>query len=192
MTLTEATELIKEKINAIFLTRGRVFVAIDGPCASGKSTLGARLASELGAPLIAADDFFLRPEQRTPERLATVGGNLDRERLADEVLLPLSGGRAANLRPYDCKTQKISSARVIPATEILIVEGSYSHHPELKKFYDLTVFLDTPPTVQWERIKRRESPDSAQRFKNQWIPLENEYFSKMNIRSYADVIITLE
>ena len=59
MTLTEATELVKRKISEIFLTRGRAFVAIDGPCASGKSTLGAHLASKLGAPLIAADDFFL-------------------------------------------------------------------------------------------------------------------------------------
>ena len=33
------------------------------------------------------DDFFLRPEQRRPERFAEPGGNVDRERFAAEVLV---------------------------------------------------------------------------------------------------------
>lgn len=41
-----------------------------------------------------ADDFFLRPEQRTPERLAEPGGNLDRERMKSEVIDRLSAVRS--------------------------------------------------------------------------------------------------
>ena len=36
------------------------------------------------------DDFFLRPEQRTEERLKEVGGNVDRERFLEEVARPLT------------------------------------------------------------------------------------------------------
>ena len=43
-------------------------IAIDGPCASGKTTVAAKIAEEWDASVIAMDDFFLRPEQRTEER----------------------------------------------------------------------------------------------------------------------------
>ena len=79
-------------------------VAIDGCCASGKSTLGARLSEALGCPLFHLDDFFLRPEQRTPERFAQPGGNMDRERLEAEVLAPLRRGEAAVYRFADEET----------------------------------------------------------------------------------------
>lgn len=70
------------------LKNGPLRVAIDGPCASGKSTLGQLLAGVYGCPLIRMDDFFLRPEQRSPERLAQPGGNVDYERFSREVLSP--------------------------------------------------------------------------------------------------------
>ena len=81
MKLAEAAELVKTQIMPIFATRGRVCVAIDGRCASGKTTLATALAVSLGATVFHADDFFLRPEQRTAERLSEPGGNMDRERL---------------------------------------------------------------------------------------------------------------
>ena len=74
----------------------RVMVAIDGPCASGKSTLGAALAQKLGCPLFHMDDFFLPPAQKTPQRLAEPGGNVDAERFFAEVLLPFSRGEAVH------------------------------------------------------------------------------------------------
>lgn len=36
------------------------------------------------------DDFFLRIEQRTPERMTEVGGNVDYERFLETVLFPVS------------------------------------------------------------------------------------------------------
>ena len=67
-----------------------LIAAIDGRCASGKTTAAELLQKQFGWTVVHADDFFLRPEQRTPERYAEPGGNLDRERLREEVLLPPS------------------------------------------------------------------------------------------------------
>ena len=47
----------------------RTLTAMDGPCATGKSTLGARLARLYSCPLFHMDDFFLPPERKTPERV---------------------------------------------------------------------------------------------------------------------------
>ena len=53
--------------------RRRVLIAIDGRCGSGKTTLASLLAEEFGGALFHMDDFYLREEQRTPERLAELG-----------------------------------------------------------------------------------------------------------------------
>lgn len=83
----------------------RLLLAIDGGSASGKTTLAALLAQRYGCPVFHMDDFFLRPEQRTPQRLAEPGGNVDRERFFSEVLQPLRQGGPASYRRYDCHRQ---------------------------------------------------------------------------------------
>jgi len=50
-----------------------ILIAIDGKCASGKTTLGLYLKNNLDANLFHMDDFFLQKHQRTEERLAEVG-----------------------------------------------------------------------------------------------------------------------
>ena len=43
---------------------GRVLAALDGPCASGKTTLAGQAARQLGCPLVHMDDFFLPPARK--------------------------------------------------------------------------------------------------------------------------------
>ncbi len=76
---TEASIAIA-RIETLLAERDCVFVAIDGPCTSGKTTFAAMLNRRFGGNVLHMDDFFLRPEQRTPERFAEPGGNVDRER----------------------------------------------------------------------------------------------------------------
>ena len=64
-------------------------IALDGRCGSGKSTLSRRLSDTYPCSVIHMDDFFLRPEQRTEERLSETGGNIDYERFEEEVIRPL-------------------------------------------------------------------------------------------------------
>ena len=52
-------------------------VAVDGRCGAGKTTFAAFLQEKFGWSVLHMDHFFLRPEQRTKERLGTPGGNID-------------------------------------------------------------------------------------------------------------------
>ena len=61
-----------------------VLAAIDGRCASGKTTLAAQLQQQFDGSVIHMDHFFLRPHQRTPQRYQEPGGNVDRERFLEE------------------------------------------------------------------------------------------------------------
>ena len=64
-------------------------LVVDGPSASGKTTLSEMLREKYDCTVFHMDDFFLRAEQRTPERYAEIGGNIDRERFLEDVLIPL-------------------------------------------------------------------------------------------------------
>jgi len=182
-------ELITQ-INQICARKGRCIVAIDGRCAAGKTTLANALAQRLGANLFHADHFFLQPEQRTPQRLAQPGGNLDVERLEQEVLIPLAEGRPVCYRPYDCGTQSLGTPLTVEPKPISIVEGSYSLHPRLEGYYDLKLLLEISPAEQKQRLLARD-PQKYEQFLTRWIPLEEAYFEQTNITQRCDERRTL-
>ena len=167
-------------------------VAIEGGSASGKSTLGEILQEVYGCDLFHTDDFFLRPEQRTAERLAEVGGNFDRERFGEEIVSSLLKGERVIYRPFDCSVQALGESVCVEPKELCVVEGVYSTHPALKCYYGLSVFLDIDGECQKKRILARNSQAFAKRFFEEWIPLENIYFSKTDIRSRVDMIIPIK
>lgn len=153
----------------------RTILAIDGMAGAGKSSL-ARLIEDLyGCAVFHADDYFPRPEQRTPKRLAEPGGNLDRERLRDEILEPLAyGADRITYRGFDCGEMRLGEPKTVGVGKLVVVEGSYSLHPELRRYYTDTVFLRTPEFLQRARIIERNG-DYAETFFSKWIPMENAY-----------------
>lgn len=164
-------------------------IAIDGGSASGKTTLASLLSEIYECNVFHMDDFFLRSEQRTKERLNEPGGNVDRERFLKEVLLPLSEGRDIDYRPYDCHLKCIKETNHIKKARVNIIEGAYSMHPELLKFYDYRVFMDIDESSQRSRIIKRNSTELQKRFFNEWIPLEDKYFKSFDIKNSSDLII---
>lgn len=169
------TELLKEK--------DRLIIAIDGRCASGKTTLSLRLCELFDCNIIHMDDFFLRPSQRTPERLVKPGENIDHERFLSQVLMPLTSGQSFSYQPYSCKEGRLGSEIFVPKKKISVIEGSYSCHPSLCGHYDLRIFLSTSPDKQMRRIEKRNGVQNAEIFKSKWIPLEEKYFSACEIKS---------
>ncbi len=173
------------------LLRGKARIAIEGGSASGKSTLADILSNIYDCNVFHMDDFFLRAEQRTKARYAEIGGNIDRERFLPEVLFPLSKNEPFSYRPYDCSTFSLTEPINVYPKPLSVIEGVYSMHPEFRAFYDYSVYLNISDKAQKERINKRNSPDMANRFFNEWIPLENRYFNEFNIRDLCDLIIDI-
>lgn len=169
-------------------TEKAVAVAIDGMAASGKTTLAAALAEKYGAPVVHMDDFFLRPEQRTPERYAQPGGNIDRERFLSEVCPHLATGEGFSYFRFDCHRMCLAQRIVIPPHPLIIVEGTYSLHPKFLSFYTIKVMLTISQEWQAERIQRRNGKDGYRIFAEKWIPLENRYFSEFHAEMSADFV----
>ena len=173
------------------LSSGNVILAIEGGSASGKSTLSEILSSVYDCNVFHTDDFFLRPEQRTPDRFREVGGNLDRERFFDEVVCSLTKNEAVNYRPFDCSSQSLGDIINVAPKRLTVVEGVYSMHPAFNKYYNLSVFLDVEKELQEKRIEKRNSPFLAKRFFEEWIPLENVYFEKTELIKTVDLVMKI-
>lgn len=173
------------------LKKGPVTLAIEGGSGSGKTTLSELLHQVYDCTVFHMDDFFLRPEQRTPERFAEPGGNVDRERFLAEVLLPLRNGETVQYRRFDCGTFTILPPEEKVPSKLTIIEGAYSMHPELEEYYDLSVFLDIAPELQKARIGKRNTPDLANRFFTEWIPMEQRYFACMKVKEKCDIVIPI-
>ena len=181
---------IRRRVDAM-PEREQVIIAIDGSCTAGKSTLAQALRHEFDCNLFHIDDFFLRPEQRTVTRLKETGGNVDYERFREEVLLPLKTGKPFSYRPYDCTFAGLKSPVTVEPKRISIVEGSYSHHPSFGEAYDLRIFLKVTPEIRKQRILQR--PEFLQkRFFEEWIPMEQQYFSEYSIEEKADLAVMPE
>lgn len=96
--MTTSFDRFSERIRILLERRNRLVIALDGCCASGKTTLARRLAQQLPADVIPMDDFFLPPFLRTPARLAQPGGNVHYERFYEQVIAPLLSFREKSLR----------------------------------------------------------------------------------------------
>lgn len=172
-----------------------IFVAIDGMCASGKTTLANCLHdyySKKGIELnlFHMDDFFLRQEQRTGARLHEVGGNVDYERFQEEIIEPLCNNRVGEYRPYSCTSGEILEGTPFVTKRINIVEGSYSQHPFFTDIYNIRIYMETDAEEQKRRIFSRNGEKMLSRFVEEWIPKEKAYFDKYAIKSISMVVTT--
>lgn len=163
-------------------------VAIDGRCASGKTTLACQLEQVTGAGVVHMDDFFLPPKMRTEERMREAGGNVHYERFAGEVLPFVADARSFRYRRFDCSRMELGAEREVPAGMLRIVEGAYSCHPAFGKYMDLRVFCSVEPKEQLRRIKERDGCEMLERFRNQWIPMEEKYFKHFKIQENAELV----
>jgi len=177
-----------DRIDGLMSGKERVLVAIDGDCAAGKTTLAALLAQVYDCNIVHMDHFFLRPEQRTEERLAEVGGNIDYERFGVEVLEKLKSAVSFSYRPFNCAVQNFDEPILMETKQLTIVEGSYSHHPTFSQAYDLRVFLSIPEEVQLKRILKRNGASMYEKFRDVWIPMEKRYAEVFGVRGNSDLV----
>lgn len=168
---------------------GVCIIAIDGRCASGKTTMAKRLCELTGAGVIHMDDFFLPGQLRTKQRLLEPGGNVHYERFLKEVLPFLLRSEAFSYTRFDCGRMEPGEKRQVAASRLRVVEGAYGCHPALGDYAALRVFSDVSPKVQEERILKRNGAEGLANFQQRWIPMEEAYFAAYDIKEKADFIV---
>ncbi len=160
-------------------------IAIDGRCGSGKTTFSNYLSKNV----VHIDDFYLPFKKRSKEIMDSLGGNIDFDRLINEILKPYKQGKEVIYRKYNPHKDEYIETTILDNHQDLILEGSYSHHPKLSTYIDYKVFITIDEETQRKRILKR-NPDNANDFFNIWIKREEAYFNKLNIKEGADLIMT--
>ncbi len=166
-------------------------ISIDGRCGAGKTTLASLISSHYNCNVFHTDDFFLTKKQRTEQRLAEPGGNIDYERFRQEVLTPLVNKKEFIYRAYRCSSDSFYNEIEIKLKNLNIIEGSYSHHPLFKTENNFKIFLNINKNKQLDRIIKRNGYERYKVFQNKWIPMEELYFSHFSIPENSDMVFNV-
>ena len=164
-------------------------LALDGRCGSGKTASAAALAAQFPDSItLHTDDFYLPPAQRVRGWERIPCANMDLARLREEALCPAYAGQTVPYRAYSCREGAYLPVQLLAAKPLVILEGSYSHHPQLADCETLRVFLTCSKSEQERRLRAREG-DRYANFAARWIPLEEAYFAKYHIEETADFVV---
>lgn len=186
--LMDALNRIISETEALLEKKGRVVIAVDGKSGTGKSHLSRLIRACIPCGVVHMDDFFLPPWKRTEQRLLFPGGNLDSERFYEEVALPLkNGARKFAYRPFDCSSMSLADGEREVCGDVVLVEGVYSLLPPFRPLYDFGCILEAPYQDRLSRIMARSGSRMLERFVNEWIPLEDEYFGKLDFTGYLRI-----
>lgn len=163
-------------------------IAIDGRASSGKTTFAAKLQKEINAPVISTDNFF-RPRVNGKIEMTEFAGNFDLNRFKSEIIDAVLSDKTLEYGVFDCKQGRITH-NVKPAkSDVYIVEGAYSLHPNLSEYADIKVFFTVNSEIQKDRIINRNGKDGYDNFKKIWIPAEERYLEHFDLESKCDYVV---
>ncbi|MEU9750054.1 MULTISPECIES: uridine kinase family protein [Streptomyces] len=153
-------------------------VAIDGHAGSGKSTFASRLAAALGgAPVLRLDD------------LATHDAFFDwTERLADDVLGPLSRGATARYAPYDWTSRGFGAPRTLRAAPVVLIEGVGAGRAAVRPWLARLLWMDRGAEESWRRGRARDG-SALSAFWDGWTRAETRHFETDPSRPFADALV---
>jgi uridine kinase len=147
---------------------GTLRVCVDGPDAAGKTTLADDLAMLLGQrrPVIRLSiDRFHRPEAIRRQRgsLSPEGyyhDSFDHDVVVDAVLRPLGPGGHGRYLPgvFDYRSDSPTHEVMRQASEaaVLVFDGVFMLRPQLREFWDVSVYLHVDPAVVLARARVRD------------------------------------
>lgn len=136
-----------------------ILVALDGRCGSGKTTLAVQLAEAFPDSItVHTDDYYLPPADRVPEWDTIPCANMDLARLRAEVLEPARAGQPFLYKAYSCREGAYLPPVACAPARLVLIEGSYSHHPSLAACYDLRVFVTCSKAEQAAACRPGKGP----------------------------------
>ena len=184
---------LTEVVGGLPRRRGRLVLAIDGPDAAGKTTLARALADRLPAAVLVSIDGWHRPRALRNDYYRD---SFDLEALVGDCLQPFAGG-APRIRTacFDHVADGPVDVRIaVPAEAVLVVEGVFLLRPELRGWWDVSVYLHVPEIVTLERAVERDrflgdEDEVRGRYEARYLPGQAHYREIADPMGAADVVV---
>ena len=166
-------------------------IAISGFGGAGKSSLAAKMKGILSnAEIVCVDEFIVEQLHGQASRWEGIDWN----RLIREVLFPASNNeKTITYGVYDWTENRVVRFRSFDLPKFLIIEGVGLLRPQLKSYFDYSVWLDVPlETATARGIKRdRElyGVDYEKEWREVWSVNDREYFNYFKPLDLADCIL---
>jgi uridine kinase len=183
-------------------------VAIDGPPAAGKTTLGDELAVVLRAQgrdviRVSIESFLFPRSQRYRRGEYSAEGcyldSFDFDALHRVLLDPLGpgGDRRFQQAVYDRPTETALSPPVTtaPADAVLLFDGVFLLRPELIDRWDLRIFVSAAFEETLDRARTRDlalfgsATEVERRHRERYRPSQQFYFDTVRPTERADIIV---
>jgi len=185
---------------------GRLRVAVDGPTAAGKTSLGHELAREIsraGRPVLRASlDDFKKPwaDRHLYDRESGEGyyrNAFDYPAVTRLLLEPASaaGSGECALCSIDPLTQLDHSGVITPAARdaVLIVDGVFAFRPEINKHWDYRIWLQVDADTSLQRGARRDrgwaGSEAEALHRDRYLVAERLYVDEVDPIRLADAAI---
>ncbi|MEV6813086.1 uridylate kinase [Micromonospora sp. NPDC051296] len=184
-------------------------VCADGPDAAGKTTLADDLAVHLSRfrPVIRLSiDRFHRPEavRRRRGSLSPEGfyrDSFDHDVIVEAVLRPLGPGGDGRYLPgmFDYRADRATGEVTVqaPAAAILLFDGVFMLRPELRDFWDLSIYLHADPEVALARARVRDLEVFGsvevieERYRRRYLPGQELYRAEARPAEVATVVLDM-
>ena len=171
-------------------SRRPLLVCIDGFGGAGKSTFSGMIRDVPKVSAVVEGDDFYGPAEADWSSLSPQEGFerfFDHERLSREVLRPLRRAEHARYQRYDWHSNVLGDWIELPADGIVVVEGVYMLRPQLREFWDLSIFVDTPWPIRLDRqVSRGENTEDEIRL---WTDAEKYYEQTFEPTTQADFVL---
>ncbi len=175
-----------ELIEKLAILPKPTLIAIGGFGGSGKSTLAEILRERLSSvTVVSMDDFIVKEKILDP---SWDKGAFDRARLEQQVLKPMSQRRTARYQKLLWDSNTLSEHIEIPKSDILIVEGISSYHPDIAHYYNFKIWVETPIQIARERGRARDGDNENAQHWDLWAENDLAYQERFHPDQSADFI----